>query len=97
MNQPRLFVKISKRAERELADALEWFKERNPSAAKQAEEDIAVAINLAAAFPMANRAARSEFERIKSLPKWHKIIIYKVEIDRIVIVSIRDTRQEPPK
>jgi plasmid stabilization system protein ParE len=75
VNQPRLFVKISKRGERELADALEWLNERNPSPAKQAEEGIAVAINLDAAFLMANRAARSEFERIKSLPKWHKIII----------------------
>jgi plasmid stabilization system protein ParE len=46
---------------------------------------------------MANRAARSERERMKSLSKWHKVIIYKVEPDRIVIVSIRDTRQDHSK
>jgi plasmid stabilization system protein ParE len=97
VSQPRLFVKISSRAERELANILTWLKERNPTAAKEAEEAIANAIDMAAAFPMANRAARTEFERIKSLPKWHKIIIYKVEFDRIVIASIRDTRQEPPR
>jgi hypothetical protein len=34
--------------------------------------------------------------RIKSLPKWHKFVTYKVEIDRGMMASIRDTRQEPP-
>jgi plasmid stabilization system protein ParE len=70
---------------------------RNARSEEKAARDIQRAVELAATFPMANRAARTESERIKSLPKWHKIIIYKVEVDRIVIVSIPVTRQEPPR
>jgi plasmid stabilization system protein ParE len=52
---------------------------------------------MAARRPMANRSARTSDmsnKRIISLPKWHKIIIYQIETDRIVILTIRDTRQE---
>jgi plasmid stabilization system protein ParE len=87
-------IEWSPQAKADLLVSLAWLLSRNAPSAEKAARDIQRAVELAAAFPMANRAARSEFERIKSLPKWHKIIIYKVEIDRIVIVSIRDTRQE---
>jgi plasmid stabilization system protein ParE len=95
VKRQKLQIFVTAQAERELEAMLAWLSERNPKAAQKAELDVSRAIDLAALFPMANRAAKSELERIKSLPKWHKVIIYKVEAERIIVLSIRDTRQLP--
>lgn len=95
MKRRKLTIFISLQAERELEAILRWLVARNPAAAQKAETDIAHAIEMAALFPMSNRAARNSVERLKSLPKWHKVIIYKVEASRIIVLSIRDMRQEP--
>ena len=93
-------IEWSPRAQHDLLTTLAWLLSRSPTSAERAAEDILGAVQSAARRPYANRSAQisdSSSSRIKSLPKWHKIIIYKVEPDRIVIVSIRDTRQEVPE
>jgi plasmid stabilization system protein ParE len=90
-------IEWSPKAQGELFEAVAWLLSRNPSAAVSASDDIMSAVKAAAMRPSAKRAASANNPdiRIKSLPRWHKIIVYQIQPDRIVIVSIRDTRQEP--
>jgi plasmid stabilization system protein ParE len=87
----------STRARADFAASLAWLLARNPEAAAKLAEDVEQAVAFAARRPFASRAARASGPvgiRIKSMPKWRKIIIYAVETDGITILSIRDTRQE---
>jgi plasmid stabilization system protein ParE len=45
-------------------------------------------------LPLAGRMESDRQARIWSLPKWHKVTIYRVRGDDIEIVAFRDTRQK---
>jgi plasmid stabilization system protein ParE len=90
-------IEWSPNARRQYLERLSWLRIRDSKLAVRLAADVDKAVRTAAQFPLANRSARRDPtspERMKSLPKWHKIILYQIEADRIVILTIRDTRQE---
>lgn len=88
---------LSSKARYDFVQMIAWIDQHNPRSATLARDDVLASFSPIARHPMANHSAKTSDKgdkRIKSLPKWHKVIIYKVETDRILIISIRDTRQE---
>jgi plasmid stabilization system protein ParE len=80
-----------------LTDLLEigtWLNERNPNAAKRAEQEIGVAISSIAKRPLAWPKAQGHDAHVRSLPKWKRRIVYSVVPDFILIISMKHTRQE---
>jgi plasmid stabilization system protein ParE len=44
-------------------------------------------------LPMTGRDDAKQYGRIRSLPKWHKVIAYDFDEDTITVFAIRDTRR----
>jgi plasmid stabilization system protein ParE len=81
-------------AKQDLRTALAWLRRQNRHAAVNAELDI---LNMIMSISQRPFAGRSEIEidvRLRSLPKWHRRIAYRIDGDDIRILSIRDTRQK---
>jgi plasmid stabilization system protein ParE len=56
--------------------------------------DIFKAAKAISLLPLAGRVDNGIQAHVWSLPKWHKLIIYRVRGDDIQIVAFRDTRQD---
>jgi len=66
----------------------------NPTAALRAEREISSAAANLVDFPLAHREARWEGLREQVLHRWKKLIVYRVEAERILIVAFLDARQD---
>jgi plasmid stabilization system protein ParE len=86
---------ITARAERDLKSALAWLAQRNIRAAREMESDLAADMAAVASHPERWRRTLGAGTRIKSSLKWHKQIVFRVEDEAVVILSIRDTRMKP--
>lgn len=82
-------------ARNDLKDALAWLRTRNRIAAARMEQDILDLVAAAAKRPEAGRQGQIEQVRLRSLPRWHRRLAYQLRDDSILILSIKDTRQEP--
>ncbi|WP_420887847.1 type II toxin-antitoxin system RelE/ParE family toxin [Candidatus Phycosocius spiralis] len=87
-------VRWSQQALSDLVEIGRWLNERNPKAAKRAEQEIGVAISSIAKRPLAWPKARGHDAHVRSLPKWTRRIVYRVGPDFILIISMKHTRQE---
>lgn len=46
-----------------------------------------------AKLPMTGREDSTQYGRIRSLPKWHKLIAYDFDDQTVTVFAIRDTRR----
>lgn len=88
-------VILSRRANLDLVDQIDWLLDRSPGAARTAEQTIKASLRNLAQFPFAGRETDAG-ER-----EWHirigrnaLIVVYRIEPDRVVIGRIFDSRQD---
>jgi plasmid stabilization system protein ParE len=84
----------SKRAEAGLEAFLDYLALHAPALVRRARDDAYSAAADLADFPFAQRAARWPGLRELPLRRWKKLIVYRVEADRVVIVAFFDLRQD---
>jgi plasmid stabilization system protein ParE len=80
-------------AKQDFRSALAWLRRQNRRAAMNAELDILNMIVSISQRPSAGRSDNATDVKLRSLPKWHRRIAYRIEGDDIRILSIRDARQ----
>jgi plasmid stabilization system protein ParE len=81
-------------AKQDFRSALAWLRRHNRRAAIDAELDILNMIVSIAQRPFAGRSDIQSDVKLRSLPKWHRRIAYRIEGDDIRLLSIRDTRRK---
>jgi plasmid stabilization system protein ParE len=82
------------RAKRALRDYLFYLREQAPNLVPEAEQELREAALQLGDFPYAHREARWPGLRELPLRRWKKLIVYRVEADRVVIVAFFDLRQD---
>jgi toxin ParE1/3/4 len=86
-------VRWTLRAVQEAEDWIDWLTERNVKSAILASSELVRRTNRLAQFNELGRVGRLSGTRELSLPKWQKIVVYEIVDESVVIVSLRDTRQ----
>lgn len=81
-------------AKRALRNYLFYLRDQAPSLVFQAEQELREASLQLCDFPYAHREARWPGLRELYVPRWKKLIVYRVEQDRVVIVAFFDARQD---
>ena len=84
----------SPRARAELRDYVVYFRERNAAAARRASAELTEVGRKLGRNPYLGRPGQREGEREFSVADWHKVIVYKVSANQIVISPLRDTRMQ---
>lgn len=84
----------SLRAARELESFLDYVAVHAFSLVREARDDAFAATERLVNFPYAHRAARWAGLREMVVPRWNKLIVYRVKADRVVIIAFLDTRQD---
>lgn len=87
-------VQWSRRAETELEGFLDYLSARAPSLVRAARDGAYSAAANLADFPLAHREARWDGLRELVLHRWKRLVVYRVEAERILIVAFLDTRQD---
>jgi plasmid stabilization system protein ParE len=88
-------VILSRKANLDLLDQLDWLLERSPRAARKAEQTIKASLRNLAQFPFAGRATDTgEREWPIRIGRNALIVVYRIKPDRVVIGRIFDSRQE---
>lgn len=82
------------RAKRSLRNYLLYLRELSPALFAEAEQELREAALQLCQFPYAHREARWPGLREVYVPRWKKLIVYRVEQDRVVIVAFFDARQD---
>ncbi len=72
---------------------MDYLRERNIDAARNAAADLNAAARLLARHPGAGRPGQMPGTREFSAPHWKKVIVYRVVDDGIIISTLRDTRR----
>lgn len=86
-------IRWSQQALSDLDDLATWLIERNPKAAAKAEKVMSEAVIAIAKRPAAWPKLANLNVHVRSLPKWNRRIAYQIEVDSIVIISVKHTRQ----
>ncbi len=81
-------------AELSLDAYIGYLAARNPPIAQEARADIQKSTALLGDHPFLGRPARWPGLRELSLLRWRKIGVYRVEVDRVLIVALYDARQD---
>lgn len=80
-----------------LQESKTYLERQRRGTADKISGDIFKAGKANALIPLAGRVETTGLVHVWSLPKWHKMIIYRIEADDIQIIAFRDTRQETPR
>jgi toxin ParE1/3/4 len=83
------------RAIAEAEDWIEWLSGHSVKAALSASEELILRTDRLLQFTQLGRIGRISGTRELSLPKWHKVVVYEVLDEKVVILALRDTRQNP--
>ena len=87
-------VEWSSKAERQLASWIDHLAEAaGPETAKRANDEARRGASGLASFSGYRRSRWEGYQEV-SLRDWHKIIVYRLVRDRVVIAAIYDMRQD---
>lgn len=84
----------TRNARSSLQQSKDYLENRRRGTADKLEGDIYKAARAISLIPLAGRMNDRMQAHVWSLPKWHKVIIYRVRGDDIEIIAFRDTRQD---
>jgi plasmid stabilization system protein ParE len=91
-------VAWSESAHRQVSDYIDYLREVAPHVALRAAKEIFEEAERASVRPFGPRMSRRwPGLREISLHRWHKILVYRVEDERIVVAGVYDTRQDLSK
>jgi plasmid stabilization system protein ParE len=88
-------VRYTRQAVADLRGIADFIRERNPSAAMSVEAAIRSTIDLLADFPRLGRDRPELDARSLGIPRYPYTAYYRIEVDGIWIVHIRDDRRKP--
>ena len=85
-------------AKASLRDIIEYIKKRSPLAAEKVRKGLLKKVKGLADFP--ERFSKEEYlsgkdGNYRSVSVWHYKIIYKIEVDRVVILRFMHTSRSP--
>lgn len=81
-------------ANRQLIDYLDYLAEHDERLSVRAKRDIVGRVSLLGRRPQTGRNARWPGLREFSLTRWRKLIVYRVEDGRVIVVAFYDARQD---
>lgn len=89
-------VRWSDNALRDLSNVYEYLSQNNPFAAEQARYDLVATANGLADFPLMGRQLDRRGPEVRglSVPRWKKILVYRVRDNTVEIAAIIDPRQD---
>ena len=87
-------VEWSRPAQRAFDAYIDYLIEASPRTAQQASNEIIAATERLGRRPNMGRPSRWKGLREWSLPRWKKIVVYRVEAGRLRIVAFYDGRQD---
>ncbi len=81
----------------QFSGAIRYLTARNKAAANALRDDVRNAVKRLEEHPEIGRNSNYSNLRAWSLPKWHKIIVYRITEGGVEIVALLDTRKKPPE
>ena len=89
-------VRLLRRAEAELEDAVAWHETRSPRVARRFEDAVTVALDRLGAMPEMY-ALVDDQHRLCPVRKSQYVIVYqyKKDIDEVVVVAVVHARRDP--
>jgi plasmid stabilization system protein ParE len=87
-------VQWTLRAIQEAEEWINWLTLRNVKSAILASEELVRKTDRLAQFNELGPIGRLSGTRELSLPKWQRIVVYQILTNTMVILSVRDTRQD---
>ncbi len=79
---------------REMHEAVAWYHERNPMAARRFAEMIRMSERLISEFPGASPQL-AEGQRIYRMPRFPYSLIYRPHAEEILIIAVAHHRRRP--
>lgn len=93
---PKLKLRFTTAAQRDLNDIFEYLELRNPPAASSVINAIEHSINLLTEYPLSARKADMEHVRVKPLTKYPFLIFYHAGNTELTILRVRHSSREWP-
>jgi plasmid stabilization system protein ParE len=84
------------KARAEFVAAVRYLKDRNEVAARKLRDAVVESASLLSRQPLIARESAYPGFRAWSLPKWSKILVFRITSDGIEVVALLDTRSEAP-
>jgi plasmid stabilization system protein ParE len=81
------------RAQQEADAWIDWVKHQNPKVATKAVMELIARTAQLQRFHALGRIGFVDGTRELSLPKWKKVVVYRITEIAIEILTLRDTRQ----
>ena len=88
-------VRLEPRAERDIADAFLWYRERNPMAAESFRAEVFDLIDRIADVPLSWPVIDEDGNRRRSLRRFPYAVIFEVRQDTITVMAIAHHRRKP--
>jgi plasmid stabilization system protein ParE len=90
-------VRLLRRAEADLEEAVAWYEARAPHVARRFEETVADALERIAGMPEMY-ALVDERHRVCPLRRSQYLLVYRYErdVDEVVVVAVAHAKQDPP-
>ena len=77
--------------------SVRYLKGQNAIAAREMRDQVRAAVMRLAERPYLGRSSNFAGHRAWSLPKWSKVIVFRIDGNEIEIVRLLDTRSQPPE
>jgi plasmid stabilization system protein ParE len=90
-------VRLLRRADADLEEAVAWYEARSPQAARRFEDAVIVALERIAAMPEMY-ALVDDQHRLCPVRRSQYLIVYRYDAngDEIVVVAVAHAKQDPP-
>lgn len=89
-----MIVEWSRPADQDLEAYIDYLHVRSPAIAALARESIFLSVGRLSRHPLSGRAARWPGLRELPLARWRKVVVYRVEPDRVAIIALLDARRD---
>jgi toxin ParE1/3/4 len=93
---PKLRLRFTTAAQRDLNDIFEYLEPRNPLAANSVINAIEHSVNLITEYPMSARKTDVKDVRVKPLTKYPFLIFYHISSKELTILRVWHSSQEWP-
>ena len=92
-------VEVTRRAQRDIDAAYDWYKERSPQGAAAWHEDIVTALERLETLPTRCRIAEIETQafgvEVRQLPCRKHRLLFTIDENTVVVLTVRHTARKP--
>ena len=90
-------VRFARQAVSDIAHIADFIRADNPAAADGVAQAMQSTIDLLGEFPMLGRHRPDLGVRVLGIPRYPYTVYYRIEVDEIWIVHVRDDRRQQPE